>query len=87
MKKILEMIRHYFIYKDYFSRDLLKKALEIFCRGKNPFLYIKEEMEKELDEKNSDYSLNSSVFSIELMNDVFGLEDISVVTITKEESN
>ena len=34
------MIKHYFFYKEYFSHDLLKKALEIFCCGKNPFLYL-----------------------------------------------
>ena len=68
-KKIMDMILHYWTQKSYFSQELLFEALEYVSKEKNPFLYIKEKMEAELDEMKAHYSLSSEVFEIQLEND------------------
>ena len=68
--EIINMLQHYWFGKDYFSYSLLEKALEYLKQNQNPFLYIKEEMEKQIEDKgNAHYQLNSNVFYFRLEND------------------
>ena len=65
-RKIQNMMKHYFEFKDHFPIELYKKAKRYLNRGQNPFLYILEEMQSYLE--NTNYYLASDVFGLFLQN-------------------
>jgi len=61
------MLKQYFVYRSEFPKELYGKALELFADGKNPFLYILENMNACI--KGTNYHLSSEVFGYSLEND------------------
>lgn len=82
-KEVNGMMLHYFLRVTnsnirLFSDDLLMEALDYYKDRRNPFLYIKSKMQKELDDKNEEYMLKHFVFdSIFLDNDIKYFKNIA----------
>ena len=62
--EILHAFDHYFIVWDIFSKELKEEAVSYLLQGKNPFPFIKEKMQGELDAKGVEYLFDHRAFRI-----------------------
>lgn len=66
---IIDMIQHYWFQKGILTDEMVNECLSYLHKDKNPFLYLKDKMEKRLEEMAIEYTLQSDVFTLYLDND------------------
>lgn len=81
IKTILELLGHLWHRVNdskelLFDRKLLLKALDYLSKDQNPFLYIREEMEQQIKERDDNYVLNHWIFRCKLEGDKKSVDKI-----------